>query len=93
MLRIPGKIPVIIHPVFWLLAALIGYLNSYSIGGSIIWALVIFVSILVHEFGHALMAYFFKKHPVVQLVAFGGATLYETKDLSWPKEFLIVFCG
>ena len=93
MLRIPGKIPVVIHPVFWLLAGLIGYLNSGNVAGTAVWALVIFISLLVHEFGHAIMAYIFKKKPVIQLLAFGGATIYSNKGLSKPKEFLIVLCG
>jgi stage IV sporulation protein FB len=56
MLRIPGKIPIAISPAFWIFAALIGYLNSQSFIGTIIWIGIIFVSVLVHEFGHALTA-------------------------------------
>ena len=45
-------IPVSVHPVFWLIALLFG-----SSGDPLlipIWILVVFVSILVHELGHAL---------------------------------------
>ena len=97
MLRIPGKIPVSISPFFWVMAALIGYLNS--IGSSniflsvIIWIIVIFISILVHEFGHALTSLYFKQSPSIQLVAFGGMTIPEGKRLKGWREFLVVLNG
>lgn len=87
------KIPVRIHLGFWLIAALIGFLNSMSLWGTIIWMVVIFVSILVHEFGHALTAKFFGLSPRIELVAFGGATIYQPTQLSRGKEFLIILFG
>ena len=39
-----------------------------------IWVFVIFISILVHEFGHALTACYFGQKPRIELVAFGGLT-------------------
>ena len=54
MIRIPGKIPIAISPLFWIFAALIGYLNSMSLVGTLIWMGIIVVSVLFHEFGHLL---------------------------------------
>jgi stage IV sporulation protein FB len=86
-------IPVRISPFFWITAALIGYLNSGTLMGTLIWVGIIFVSILVHEFGHALMAKAFGQRPRIELVAFGGLTYPEGPTLSKGKEFLVVLNG
>lgn len=93
MLYIPGRIPIIIHPAFWIFAALIGYVNSLSLLGTLVWVAVIFISVLFHEFGHALTAFCFKQKPRIELVALGGLTYHEGKRLKFGKQFLIVFNG
>lgn len=93
MLYIPGRIPIIIHPAFWIFAALIGYINSLTLVGTLIWIAVIFISVLFHEFGHALTAFMFKQKPRIELVALGGLTYHEGKKLKFGKQFLIVFNG
>ncbi len=92
-MRLPGKIPFSIHPFFWLIAALIGWFNSGNLIGTVIWVGIIFVSVVIHEYGHATAALFFGKHPRVDLVAFGGVTSYEMGNLSFWKQFVIVFNG
>ncbi len=87
------RIPIKISPFFWLMAALIGFLNSRSFFGTFIWVIVIFVSILVHEFGHALLSLLFGQNPSIELVAFGGVTFPSGKRLSRPKEFLVILGG
>ncbi|MDR2539307.1 MAG: site-2 protease family protein [Chlamydiales bacterium] len=93
MLYIPGRIPIIIHPAFWIFATLIGYVNSLSLIGTLVWVVVIFISVLFHEFGHALTAFCFKQKPRIELVALGGLTYHEGKRLKFSKQFLIVFNG
>ena len=46
-------IPVRINPFFWVLAALLGW-ESHDRFGVLVWIACVFVSILVHEFGHGL---------------------------------------
>lgn len=46
-------VSVRVHPLFWLLAVFLGS-GSGDILQILIWVLVVFVSILVHEMGHAL---------------------------------------
>ncbi len=58
-----------------------------------IWIGVIFVSILVHEYGHALSSRFFGQSPRIQLVPFGGVTYQEGKRVRGWREFLIVLFG
>lgn len=93
MIRIPGRIPIAIHSTFWLFAALIGFLNSQSFIGTLIWVIIIFVSVLFHEFGHALTAFAFKQNPHIELIALGGVTYHEAKGLNFWKQFFIVLNG
>lgn len=94
IIQINGRIPLTIHPTFWVFAAIIGYLNSQSFIGTLIWIGIIFVSVLFHEFGHALTALSFKQNPRIELVALGGLTYHEGGgDLPFWKQFLIVFNG
>ncbi|MBI5346732.1 MAG: M50 family metallopeptidase [Chlamydiae bacterium] len=93
MLVISKKIPIMIHPFFWVFAALIGWMMSPNILGMAIWIFIIFVSVLFHELGHALMAMAFKQKPRIQLVALGGLTSYEGKNLNFGQQFLIVLNG
>lgn len=93
MLHFSGKIPLTIHPTFWLFAALIGYLISGSFIGTLIWIGIIFISVLFHEYGHALTAAFFGQSPRIELVALGGLTYHNGQSLAFWKQFFIVFNG
>lgn len=93
MIRIPGRIPILIHPLFWLFSGLIGWLYTGSFAGILLWIPIIFISVLVHEFGHALTAVAFGQRPQIQLVALGGLTSYQGDRLKFWKQFLIVFNG
>jgi len=93
MLRLRGRIPVTIYPTFWIFAALIGYLNSMSFLGTLIWVGIIFVSVLFHEYGHALTAALFGQSPRIELVALGGLTYHNGQNLPFWKQFFIVFNG
>jgi len=91
------KIPLKISPFFWVTAGLIGWINSagtdHTFVLTLIWIGVIFVSILVHEYGHALTSLYFGQQPRIQLIAFGGLTIPEGKRLRGWREFLVVLNG
>ncbi|MCH9811512.1 site-2 protease family protein [bacterium] len=87
------KIPVKIAPSFFVMAALLGFLNSYSLIGTIIWMFVIFISVLFHEYGHATFATLFGQRAQIQLFAFGGLTLPQGKKLKGWQEFLVIAMG
>lgn len=87
------RIPVTIHPIFWIIALLIGWFNSMSIVGAIVWAVVIFISVLFHEYGHAWTAVAFGQTPRIDLLGFGGLTTRSGPKLKLWKEFLIVLNG
>lgn len=93
MQAFPVKIPVAIHPFFLVTAALIGWLNAMNVVGMLIWMVVIFVSILFHEYGHALTARAFGQKAEIHLIALGGLTKRSGKKLPLWKEFLIVLDG
>jgi Zn-dependent protease len=94
MIRIPGRIPITIYPTFWILAALIAILFGEGDWLKMfIWVGVIFVSVLFHEFGHALTALFFGRNPRIDLVAIGGLTYHDGEKLPFWKQFLITLNG
>jgi Zn-dependent protease len=70
-------IPVRVHPLFWLIALLLG-------GGSghplmiVVWVAVVFVSILVHELGHAFAFRRYGQSSHIILHMTGGLTVPES---------------
>ena len=69
-------IPVRVHPVFWLLTLLLGATGDLILIP--IWLLVVFVSILVHELGHALAFRRYGQRSHIVLHFAGGLTIPET---------------
>ncbi|MBW3599631.1 MAG: site-2 protease family protein [Planctomycetes bacterium] len=73
-------IPVRVHPFFWLTAVILG--SGGIIPGVqpmtqlLMWIAVVFVSILVHEMGHAFAMRYYGWAPRITLYAFGGLASY-----------------
>jgi Zn-dependent protease len=87
------KIPVHIHPTFWIfLLFFTGIIHDPSVKSALIGG-VMFVSLLVHEYGHALTAVYFGTQPTVTLEAFGGKASYNARGISKKQEFLITLNG
>jgi Zn-dependent protease len=91
-------IPVRVVPTFWLFSALLGfhYTRVPGIGFALllIWIAIAFVSILVHELGHALTAHLFGYPPRIMLYHFGGVAMYEPyRDYTTGKAILITLAG
>lgn len=87
------KLTFRIDPLFLVLAFLLGWLNSPTLLGIGLWVIVVFVSILVHELGHALTALSFGQSAQVTFMALGGLTSRNGPQLNPLKEFLIVLNG
>lgn len=87
------RISIRVEPVFFLLAFGLGWLSSQSLLGSALFGVVVFISVLFHEFGHALTALSFGQSSTITLMALGGVTKREGAALSPWKEFLIVLNG
>ncbi|MBI3152878.1 MAG: hypothetical protein HYZ21_12135 [Chloroflexi bacterium] len=73
-------IPVRVHPLFWLIAILFGSASN-SIIGVLTWVIAIFVSILIHELGHAFAMRRFGQGSYIVLHFAGGLTVPES--VSW----------
>lgn len=69
-------IPVRVHPLFWVIALLFGSASSDLIQ-ILIWVVVVFLSILVHELGHALAMRRYGLSSNVILYWGGGLTVPE----------------
>lgn len=92
--------PVRVHPLFWLMGVILGA-RSGSGMQLVIWILVIFVSILAHELGHALMMRRFGQSARIVLYMMGGLAIPESsawgdgasRSRSPSEQILISFAG
>jgi Zn-dependent protease len=88
-------IPVRVSPWFWIVSLLLG------MGGrgpaepvsTLMWVGVVFVSILVHELGHAFTQRYFGGHPWITLYSFGGLASCNDCDRSPRSQILILLAG
>lgn len=86
-------IPVRVHPFFWLFSAILGW-NARDPKMMLVWVLCVFVSILVHEMGHALTALSYGWPPHIVLYSFGGyASFQPTRGYTTARAVLISFAG
>jgi Zn-dependent protease len=82
--------PVRVHPLFWLIAVLLGY-SSGNIFQILIWVVVVFISILVHELGHALAFRRYGLSSQIILHFAGGLTVPESTY--WGSRWATVALG
>ncbi len=68
-------IPVRVHPAFWLTALLLGLYQPHPVA-LLAWVLAMFLAVLVHELGHALMMKLYSYRPEILLYGLGGVTEY-----------------
>lgn len=68
-------IPVRIHPLFWVVAIVLGIRNP-SLAFLLAWVAAVFVAILIHELGHALAMRAYGFQPSIALHGFGGLTSF-----------------
>ncbi len=89
-------IPVTVHPFFWLTLVLIGGMGVDTRDGMIFILFFLaagFVSILVHELGHALMAVKFGARTEIVLQAFGGYAAYSGVRMTRKQSAIITGAG
>lgn len=63
-----------VHPLFWLMALLFGFSLREPLL-ILLWVVVVFVSILIHELGHALMMRTFGQDAAIALYLGGGLAM------------------
>ena len=87
--------PVRVHPLFWLVVVVFG-LSSASITALLIWVVVVFISILVHELGHAFAMRMYGLDSRIVLHMAGGLTVpggWAGAALGRGEEILVSFAG
>lgn len=93
-------IPINVQPMFWLSMAVFGYLIANQSANSeqellfkiLLFLLIAFVSLIVHELGHALTGRkLSKSEPKIELVAFAGYAEFPpyTKFSKWGHRLMI----
>jgi stage IV sporulation protein FB len=81
--------PIRVHPMFWLFGAFFGYMylesiragrpfEDVSLGYIALWLVWMFLSILVHEFGHVAMARVSGRRGQIILHSLGGLATWDT---------------
>jgi Zn-dependent protease len=87
-------IPIRVDISFFIVVFLLGITRSSQPALLIEWFGVVFVSVLLHEFGHALVGRAFGLRPNIQLYGMGGLTSWEAgRELSPGKHILISLAG
>jgi Zn-dependent protease len=85
-------VPVRVHPMFWLVAAILGPFRDLP-KYELTWVAVVFVSIIVHEMGHALAIRSYGWRPTILLYSFGGLAIYQPTHQDPRKQIAISFAG
>lgn len=90
-------VPVRVHPLFWLVSALMLIGNRTSPLEIAIWLGAVFVSVLVHELGHALAFRRYGFTPRITLYSFGGLASVDPRHGARPptgqRQILICAAG
>jgi Zn-dependent protease len=93
-------VPVRVHPLFWIVAIILGIggmgpaaKNEADPIETVLWVVVVFVSILVHELGHAFLQRRFGGRPWITLHGFGGLASCDDCDRSPRSQILISLAG
>ena len=76
-------IRVRVHPLFWLVSLLLGvgpWNEPNPPKEILLWVVAVFVSIVVHELGHALAFRFYRQHARIVLYSFGGLAIADHQE-------------
>jgi Zn-dependent protease len=90
-----GPFPITVYPWFFLSAILLGIAAGFGFDWRMfLWVFVVFVSVVVHELGHAVVGRMYGGRPEVRLEAFGGVTFPQLAARPRPaQQFVLSFAG
>jgi Zn-dependent protease len=87
-------IPVRVHPMFWLVTAILGSAGSNTSAQRLLsWVAAVFLSILIHELGHALAFRRFGFEPWITLYGMGGLASSNARRLDPRTDIAISLAG
>jgi Zn-dependent protease len=88
------RIPVRVHPMFWLFSAFLGWgYIQLGLEYVLLWVACTFVSILVHELGHVLMGLAFGVPSHIVLYSFGGLAVGSNREPYRWQRVAVSFAG
>lgn len=88
-----GKIPVRVHATFFVMALFLGLFDP-DLRELVAWVAIVFVSVMLHELGHATMGLAFGLEPRIDLHGMGGTTSWSTqRKLSTARRVAISLAG
>ena len=88
-------IPFEVEPMFWVFSAILGANVAHGSNGLLllaVWVACVFISIVVHELGHAATAKHFGALPTVRLYTMGGLT-YPGQGFPRGQDLLVILGG
>jgi Zn-dependent protease len=87
-------VSVRVHPLFWLVSAILGF-DSVRRGFEylLLWIGCVFVSILIHEFGHVFMGQVFGSRGHIVLYSMGGLAIGSSDLRSRWQRIAVSFAG
>jgi stage IV sporulation protein FB len=87
--------PVRVSPYFWVGVLILRLSGSQEVkpAAAAIWVAVVFVSILVHELGHAFLQRYYGGHPWITLYGFGGLASCGDCDPRPRAQIIIALAG
>ncbi len=89
------RTPVRVHPMFWLVSLILGYDAFIKVGVPylLLWVGCVFVSILLHEFGHVLMGRLFGAEGYIVLYSMGGMAIGSNVQSRRWQRILVLLAG
>ena len=83
-----------VHPMFWLVSAILGW-SWLNLGFAylVLWVVCVFVSILLHEFGHVLAGRLFGAEGHIVLYSFGGLAVGSSNLANRWQRVVVYFAG
>ncbi|HET8669495.1 MAG TPA: site-2 protease family protein, partial [Candidatus Saccharimonadales bacterium] len=87
-------IPTKIEPSFLVVSLFLAASRGFKLLFLLEWLVVVFISVLIHELGHALVARRFGLSPQITLYSMGGLTSWsEETEIAPPKHLAISLAG
>lgn len=89
--------PVTIEPFFWVVIALLGGALRANTPQAVllllVWGVVVLVSLLAHELGHAVAGRRYGATPEIRLHGFGGVAIMHGSRFSRPQSIVVSMAG